>query len=77
MLSRKVKLYKELASFVIIEISKKHRVTFYNITDTNILHIEYGLGRQFNTMYHIDLDDWMESFRIAKIKKLKSKIDEN
>lgn len=77
MLSKKVKLYRQVASFVIIEISKKYRVTFYSITDTNILHIEYGSSTPFNPMYHINLDDWIERFRIEKIKKLKSKIHEN
>lgn len=76
-MSSKIVKYKDIASFVINEISKRHRVTFYNVTDTNILHIEYGTGGQFNKMYHINLDDWMKSYRIEKIKKLKNKINEN
>ena len=77
MLSKKVKLYKEVAYFVINEISKKHRVTFYNVTETNILHIEYGGGQQFNPMYHINLDNWLVRYRTEKIKKLNNKINEN
>ncbi len=75
MQSNKVKFYNDIANFVISEIMKKYRVTFFNVTNTNILHIEYGASTPFNPMHHINLDEWIERYRSEKIKKLIKKIN--
>ena len=64
---------RNIATFILLDIWSTHKVYHYDMLE-DFIYMEYGTGENSKKYERFFYNDYVDKFRLSKLKKLRSKI---